>query len=700
MGSPYGQQPPAAANCANCGAQLDPTQRFCPACGQPTTGVAWQGGPTYQAGASGTPQPGPMAPPAMPGGYTPAPSSPLNAGYGQQPPTYPPTVAATPQPGVSGPNNQPNAWTNPLQPPYAVGQQAPYGQAAPITGGPFTPGQPTYQTPGYASPLSTPAQYAPTYQMPGAPAPQRKPRGRLIAIISAICIIAVLGAGGVFAYNILAAHTENQAAKILPANTFEYSAVDLVSLANNSHHVTLNDLINSTGPAGQDAFQSIGLSFQSDIQPWLNRDVAFAIFQKDVGTASSTGINQPLGRVGGAFLIQSRDDGAAQAAMTKVANYLRSKGANITSSTYSSVSLYSVQTGDASASPAVTFGAGKGWAIIALDATSAQMVIDRIDGKGDTLAGSQDFQSATSDLPSNRYGTLYVNLKALVSAVSPGTALNVPFLNTYPIATGYTAWTDAGTRSALTLKGNANVGNLAGDTTSLAAMVPAGAIGYVGVANLSGLYQAASRLAGTTADPAQSDFGITATDPVLQQPAAYAYLGASGSESQALYLHLASDSTGQTVIQGLASAHSWTTKTTTMAGQKVTVFYDDNPGSFLGNEYGYDDYSGSNAPYAAGYAAIVNSTLIVTAKDTAMQAVMQAASGGPSLAQDASFSQLAHAAPSGAAVTGYLNIASLAALVPSGSGSGSFASRMTALLATGIWNDSELQLTFDTKLNG
>src|SRR5579872_1453246 len=176
MGNPYGQQPPAAAHCANCGTQLDPSQRFCPTCGQATTGVAWQGGTTYQAGNSGAPAGGLMVPPSMP---------PAVPG---QPPTYAPTEQATPQPGVSGPNAQPYAWTNPLQPPYAAGQQAPYGQAAPTTGAPFTPGQPTYQTPGYGGPLSSPSQYTPTYQSPGAPAPRRGPRGRLIAVIAAVCI--------------------------------------------------------------------------------------------------------------------------------------------------------------------------------------------------------------------------------------------------------------------------------------------------------------------------------------------------------------------------------------------------------------------------------------------------------------------------------------------------------------------------------
>jgi hypothetical protein len=89
----------------------------------------------------------------------------------------------------------------------------------------------------------------------------------------------------------------------------------------------------------------------------------------------------------------------------------------------------------------------------------------------------------------------------------------------------------------------------------------------------------------------------------------------------------------------------------------------------------------------------------VTAKDTAMQSVLQAAQGGPSLAQDSIYSQLASAAPSGAAITGYINIGSLASTIP-GSGSGSLASRMTALLLTGIWNNSELQVTFDTKISG
>lgn len=711
MGTPYGQQPPAAATCARCGAQIDPTQRFCPACGQPTTGVAWQAGPTYQPGADAVRSSGPMMPPSQPlqapgqtsppmmpatpaGGYHPAPSSPLNAPYGQ-PPTYPPTVAATPQPIGGDPGNPPYTWTNPLQPPYAAGQQPPYiaGQQAPTTGAPYMPGQTTYQAPGYQTPVSAPGQYYPTYQSPGTAAPQRKPRGKLIAVISAICIIAVLGTGAVFAYNIFASHTENQAAKVLPGSSFGYFALDLVALANNSHHISLTDALNSGGASGQDIFRAVGLSFQSDIQPWLDRDVAFAFFQKDASASATTSINQPLGSLGGVMMLQSHNDSAAQSAMAKAANYLRNQGASITNSTYSSVPLYSVQTGDGSASPAVTFGAGKGWALIALDTASAQMVIDRIDGKGDTLADNSAFQSATNDLPSNRFATLYVNLKAVLDAVTRGSSVNLPFINTYPIAVGYTSWTDAGLRSQIALKGNANVGNIAGDTKSLAGLVPAGAVGYIGVANLAGLYQAASRLAGTTADPTQSEFGISATDPALQQPAAFAYLSANGENSQLVYLHVADTGTAQNLIQALANAHHWTAKKTTLAGQAVTAFYDESYGSFLGHDYGYD---GSSGPYLAGYATVVRNTLVTTGTDSAMRAVLQTAQGGPSLAQDTTFSQLASAAPSGAALTGYINLAGIASTL--NPNAGALASQTTALLLTGIWDDSQLQLTTDTKM--
>ena len=62
---------------------------------------------------------------------------------------------------------------------------------------------------------------------------------------------------------------------------------------------------------------------------------------------------------------------------------------------------------------APTFTAGNGWAIVAGNAAAAKTIIDRINGKGDTLAGSQSYQSATSNLPSDHFGTIFVNFKAL-----------------------------------------------------------------------------------------------------------------------------------------------------------------------------------------------------------------------------------------------------------------------------------------------
>src|SRR5262249_23003526 len=162
------------------------------------------------------------------------------------------------------------------------------------------------------------------------------------------------------------------------------------------------------------------------------------------------------------------DDSASQAAVRKAVACQQQKGSSLAQAAYGGLTIYTLsdaQSGRASGA----FVAGNGWVVLASDDNAARAIVDRLDGKGDTLAAAPAFLDATRDLPANRFGTLFVNLRQVLASVSgaTGNTLDVPFADVYPTAAGYLAWTDPGVRAQVTLKAarSLGLGTLSGDTT-------------------------------------------------------------------------------------------------------------------------------------------------------------------------------------------------------------------------------------------
>ena len=566
-------------------------------------------------------------------------------------------------------------WSNPLIPPYAQG-------AAPPTSYSYPPGSPTY-----------PSQPATVMQITYPPPNQgpRPGRKRLIAVIAGVCLVALLGASGFWLYTTFAAHSQTVAAQYLPANTVSFVSFDLVAAAANGHSVTTADLTRPTGNAQNDPLKAAtGLDWQTDVLPWIDRNIAVGVFlDPRGGTATPTSSN----RIGGVLLLQSRDDSAAQAALTKVANFLKEQGGTITSSTYGGFTLYTDQQ---SPTQNATFFAGKGWAVIASDLASAQTVADRLNGTGETLASSPAFQRAIAGLPSSRFGTAYVDLKALAQDIaSHGT--DVPFLDTYPVAVGFTTWTNAGLRAQVTLKSSRSTGvpNLTGNLTSLASLVPANAQTFAAVGNFGALSQQIQKDVQPSGLSILATFlGIPAANPALAQPAAVAALGNDGL----VYLLRAPDATAaQGLVQEIVNEHNWTTQSTQIGGHDFTAMYDTQPGEFLGSSYGGRYYNGDAGPFLVGYTGIVNGVLVMSTSKNAILAVTQSAGSGSSLATLSAYSSLSQQAPAGAAASVFVNYKALD--IAQGSSPNSLVSRMTGLLVTSNWDDSQLQTTFDVGLS-
>lgn len=589
------------------------------------------------------------------------------------------------------------------------------------------------------------AAYTPT----NPAAQRRKPRHRVLAAISTLLLLAVLATTGYWLYGVFAAHQESAAARYVPATTILFVGVDMVQAARNGHHVSSTDLGNGTGQ-GDALKQVTGLDWNSDILPWLGRDIAFAVFPITV----SPGNGPRYPSIGYAYLLQSRDDGAAQAAMKKAANFQTQQGNTVSTSSYAGFTLYSVTqqggysngttiygpgssppTGPgappASSAPlspvsGTTVTAGKGWALVASDNLAAQAVIDHINAGGNGLDTNAAFQAATRDLPADRFATLFVNLRAVVTATSPQdvTQPDVPFLDAYPAAGGYAEWTDSGVRGELEFSGQrpATVPDLSGDTTSLAQMIPAGALFYTGTANFGTTYQAAASLApaptngSTPSDAFTQYFGQPAISAAFQQPAAFAVLRQANADQPGhvpgiVGLIRAPDAAAATAaLRVTAQAQHWTLKPATVAGTPATDIYAPVPDYVTGPGVPPPPTSSTAQPYPKGsptpppmelvaVAAQVHGTFVIAGSSEDLAAVLRVASGAaPSLASSAAFQQMVSAAPSGAVTTSYANIAALLAHTPP-SGS-TLTNRATSLLVTTVWSQSKLALTADVQLQG
>lgn len=526
-----------------------------------------------------------------------------------------------------------------------------------------------------------------------ASAPQVKSHQRrnVLTAVSAICLVALLAGTSFWLYTAFAARSETAAARFLPANSVAFASVDLNALANNSHNFSIQNL---TAATGSNALQDTGLDLQKDILPWLGQYASFAVFPQASSIAG-------MPAVGEVAMLQSNNDSATAAALTKAVNYQRSHGKTVNQSQFGGFTLY---TTGASNGQGAVLTSGKGWAIFASDQQAAQAVINRINGQGDTLDSADAFKDATGSLPSGRFGTLYLNLRQLVSAVVPSGApsgavnLSVPFLDTYPTGAGSLEWTDAGLRGQMTFSAvhGTSISNVSGNTTDLASLVPSNALGYQGIANVGGLANAfvtqflPTGLSGQ--DPLKSALGVTSTDPALQQPGAVALLK-SGATVHPLFLLSAPDANAaQALLQSAAQQGKFTLQTTTVAGQTATAIYASaQPATPTAAT------TTAATQQLIGVAAVSHGALIVAQTTDDLSAALTVAAGNQaSLAKNANFAALQQQAGNSSAAASFLDVQGLVAASHADQSATTLPAKF--IYTTLQWTNSQLQSTSNVTL--
>lgn len=537
-------------------------------------------------------------------------------------------------------------------------------------------------------------------------------RRNILTAISALVVVALIATGAYWAYASFLSRNDTQLARYFPANTVTFASADLVAAANNNFNINPANLSSDQKTMLKNA---TGLDWDTDIKSWVGQDLAIGIFPL-ANAQQGQALANPAGAVGVTVLIQSRDDNAAKSAINKVNAHLKQQGATLNPSSYKGFSLYAADAAGAAgaASPTGIYGTGSGWVVFASNQDAAHVVIDRIISGGDNLGDQQAFKDAVSNLPSNHFGTYYVNLRQILTTLTPVQAPNglgsisIPFIESFPSAGGYVGWTNNGERSQITFNAvrNPNIPDVSGDTTGFASLVPSDAIAYAGVGNLGKLVQAFTTQFGTVAagsDPLKSGLGISASDPLAQQPAGMAALKtSSGGVQPAFFVHVSDDTAATQFVNKIATAHSWTSKTISVAGQTATALYESTS---YGVIYGGPTPLPSTPAAATHLVAVVmtlNNTLVIAPDADSAAGIAKVAQGnGSNLASNATFQKMIKAAPSGAAVTGYISATALQQITRSSGGAataGMF-SQFDAMALTLVWNNSVLQGTLDSGLH-
>jgi len=172
-----------------------------------------------------------------------------------------------------------------------------------------------------------------------------------------------------------------------------------------------------------EAFKDAGLSFTSDMQPWLGGEVGVS------GIVNfENGGDSPF-----ALFATSRDDTKAKVALAKLRSGSVGKNYSWRDETYNGTSIASGTPTATSAKP-FAYSYVDHVVVVATSAAMIHEIIDTDQGRNARLVDSSDFKATMTLLPSDRVGMAYVAGKSLVAGVKkqmtrPST-LGLPALRT------------------------------------------------------------------------------------------------------------------------------------------------------------------------------------------------------------------------------------------------------------------------------
>jgi hypothetical protein len=159
------------------------------------------------------------------------------------------------------------------------------------------------------------------------------------------------------------------------------------------------------------AFKDSGLSFTSDVQPWLGAEAGFSA---KVSLQNTT--NMP-----GALYLVSRDDTKAAAALAKLRSGKLGSTYRWSDQTYNGIQI-SVGAPKSAGQQAGAYAIVDHVVVFGSSAAAIDEIIDADQGRTARLVDSAAFKATLNGLPSDRLGWLYLDGKSLVASIKKGMA--------------------------------------------------------------------------------------------------------------------------------------------------------------------------------------------------------------------------------------------------------------------------------------
>ena len=161
-----------------------------------------------------------------------------------------------------------------------------------------------------------------------------------------------------------------------------------------------------------------GISFETDIKPWIGSEVAFAL--TNIGDIVE-GQEDPIG----IFVAATRDRGASDAFLEKMRASLEADDYVVEEQTYQGVTYY-VQQAELDWETPLAFGTVKKWVVLATSVDAMNSVIDVSQGNADSLAKNERYTQLIEKLPDDAVGLMYYDMVGIMEPLLAESGVELP----------------------------------------------------------------------------------------------------------------------------------------------------------------------------------------------------------------------------------------------------------------------------------
>jgi hypothetical protein len=256
----------------------------------------------------------------------------------------------------------------------------------------------------------TPPAPLPSAPSPSTPSWLQRHRLPVIASGAALAIGAVSASAALLLLTKPVATVEKMvpaSADLLVVANLDPSVSQKLNLLRVLHRFPQTSTDKSIADALDNVLKGSGLSYSSDLQPWLGAELGFS---------ARLNYDTTVDKTTGALYALSRDDTRARASLAKLRSGATGKQLHWSDETYKGFQV-SVGTPAKASDQAAAYSLVDHVVVIGNSASLIHDIIDTEQGRMARLTDSAGYKATISGLPSDRFGLAYVNGASLVTGI-------------------------------------------------------------------------------------------------------------------------------------------------------------------------------------------------------------------------------------------------------------------------------------------